>query len=167
MGKISNLLHIMKKALLFLLTTFLCTSLFAWQWNKEGNLVTISANSKSSFVSYYSTAPWFDDEIKELHIVINEGITSIEPSCFQGSKNIVSVTIPDSCTIIKEDAFRDCPNLFNVSIPTNTKLVIKDRAFYDCPNLTPVITGSKTVLGKDVFKLSQPKIGTVQSVIKG
>ena len=157
----------MKKAFLFLLTTLLCSSLFAWEFSKAGNLVTILANAKSTFVSYYSAAPWFDPETEELHLVINEGITSIEASCFAGSKNIVSVTIPDSCKVIKQGAFANCPNLQHVSIPTSTKLVIEDKAFYDCPNLTPVITGSNTVLGKDVFGLSKPKVGTVQSVIRG
>ncbi|WP_241767249.1 leucine-rich repeat protein [Flavobacterium psychrophilum] len=43
--------------------------------------------------------------------------------------NLTSVTIPNSVTTIRENAFADCPDLTSVTIP-NSVTSIGDRGFF-------------------------------------
>ena len=52
-----------------------------------------------------------------------------------------SFTIPDSVTVIKDEAFKDCTMLYDITIP-NSVTVIGYGAFDSCRNLTSVTLGN-------------------------
>ncbi len=64
-------------------------------------------------------------------------INAIGKKAFLYDRSIISVTIPDSVTIIDEEAFYYAENLTSVIIPDSIS-IIADRAFGACFNLTGV-----------------------------
>ncbi len=75
-------------------------------------------------------------------ITINEGITSIDDSAFNGCPNLQSVSLPAGLTNIGQMAFNGCASLESIVIPegVNSALYV---AFADCPNLrSATIPGS-------------------------
>lgn len=95
-------------------------------------------------------------------------VVSIEYDAFQAKDSLVSVTIPDSVTLIgygafracsklksvvigksvetiSEYAFRDCKSLEKIVIPDSVKR-IRESAFYGCENLTSVDFGNSLVI---------------------
>ncbi len=68
----------------------------------------------------------------ESNVVIPEGIKRIAPNCFENHTEITAITLPESMTVIGEDAFSGCTNLKTVSGGNNIR-EIRDRAFLHCP----------------------------------
>jgi len=64
-------------------------------------------------------------------------VTEIGEVAFQGHKTLESVVIPNSVSIIKEEAFSFCDNLANVVIGKNVA-VVEEWAFYSCDKLESV-----------------------------
>ena len=62
------------------------------------------------------------------YIEIPETVETIAPACFIGHTEILGVKIPDSVTIIGEEAFKDCTSLREVHGAANV-VKIQDRAF--------------------------------------
>lgn len=62
------------------------------------------------------------------YVQIPEIVETIAPACFLGHSEILGVNIPDSVTIIGEEAFKDCSSLQEVHGATNV-VKIQDRAF--------------------------------------
>ncbi len=82
--------------------------------------------------------------------IIKQGTTKIEPEefAFEGIKGII---IPDTVTVIGEDAFTCCDNLTQVEIP-NSVIDIRKTAFYMCENLQIVtIPNSVKHIGRAAF----------------
>ena len=80
----------------------------------------------------------------ETDIVIPETIpdvgtvTTIGSSAFRyNCQNLESITLPDSITKIKYDAFRDCLSLKDINIPDKVE-EIGENAFRNCPSLTGI-----------------------------
>lgn len=65
---------------------------------------------------------------------------SIKEHTFAGCKGLTSVTIPDSVTLIEEEAFYGCTNLESIKFEENSQLTYIDiNAFRDCTSLKRVI----------------------------
>ena len=142
----------MIKKTILLIGTLLCAcSLFAWEWEKEGDTVTILPNEKSTILNASEDAPWFNDENEKLKIIISECITEIYDGTIKGSKNIASVIVGSTVKRIGKEAFANCSNLEFVDL-SESLLSIDDRAFYDCPKLnTLLVPGENTEIGKDIL----------------
>ena len=67
---------------------------------------------------------------------IPDGVETIAPACFIGHEEIEGVKIPDSVTIVGEEAFKDCTNLSSASF--SNCMVIPYEAFAGCSNLSEV-----------------------------
>lgn len=77
----------------------------------------------------------------EIHVVIPDGVTTIEKGAFKSS-NVISVTVPDSVTIIGYSAFQWCEYLNKITLSKNLTVIGKD-AFYGCGSLTSVVIPEK------------------------
>ena len=64
-------------------------------------------------------------------------VTSIGKNAFSRCKDLISVDIPNSVTIINGYAFELCSNLTEIIIP-NSITVIGEWAFYNCSGLTSI-----------------------------
>lgn len=62
------------------------------------------------------------------YVEIPNNVETIAPACFLGHSEILGVNIPDSVTIIGEEAFKDCSSLQEVHGAENV-VKIQDRAF--------------------------------------
>ena len=79
-------------------------------------------------------------------------VTEIGAGCFYEDDTIISVAIPNSVTIIREEAFAYARNLKKVSIPDSVT-TIEGRAFRDCTLLTGItIPDSVTKIGDGAFR---------------
>ena len=71
------------------------------------------------------------------NVKIGEGTEIIDYLAFENCTNLMSITLPNSITHIKDEAFRNCTNLTNIQLPYNLT-EIGDDAFYDCTSLINV-----------------------------
>ncbi len=83
---------------------------------------------------------------------IPDGTTLIYGKAFQGCKNLYRITMPDTVTSIKEDAFRDC-QLTKISLSKNLKEISKN-AFRECNIIDIEIPDTVTCIGEDAFRLN-------------
>ena len=97
-------------------------------------------------------APWWYDGKKVTRIIIEDGVTTIGASAFDGFRNLTSVTIPNSVSSIGSDAFVWCESLTTITIPSNVTS-IGSGAFTGCTGLTSITVLTPTLLriNRDVF----------------
>ena len=69
--------------------------------------------------------------------MIPDGVISIVHGAFMGSKELKSITLPDSLEHIGEDVFRDCTGITSIVLPNGIEM-IEYGAFWDCINLANV-----------------------------
>ena len=75
---------------------------------------------------------------KELtSITIPDSVTDIGVTAFAGSRNLVTVKMADSVESVGEEAFRDCIKLKNVRLSNSLK-VIEKWTFANCRSLTQI-----------------------------
>jgi len=99
-------------------------------WKIDSGCLTIAGSGEISS----NSPPWEDEKYSIKSIVIQNDITSINSSAFEGYTNLTSVTIPNSVKRICYSAFADCSNLTSVSIPSSVK-EIWAWAFSGCTKL--------------------------------
>lgn len=108
------------------------------------NLQEIDANTASlvSYIPYDSSATVTNAWIKIPTEVGGYHVVSIEPGCFDDAKNlkdnITRLTIGDSVTDIKAEAFKEMEKLQWVDIGSGVRN-IESRAFADCRELQNVV----------------------------
>ncbi len=69
------------------------------------------------------------------------GLTSIGEDAFHDCANLTNITIPNSVTSIDRNAFYGCAGLTSIIIP-NTIVSLESMAFYNCSGLTSIIIPS-------------------------
>ncbi|MCR5479834.1 MAG: leucine-rich repeat protein [Ruminococcus sp.] len=85
------------------------------------------------------------------NIIIPDSVTIIGENAFKECETVVSIVIPDSVIIIEESAFEDCTELNEITLP-NGLIKIEGWAFYGCKRLkTITIPSSVNNIGKSVF----------------
>ncbi len=91
------------------------------------------------------------------HIVIGEGITSID-HCFFNLNNLKTLSLPDTLKEIKGGSFIACYNLRSFTLPESVTVI--DNAFNECFNLewVNIPKNIKTLCGFGYAKLSHVEI---------
>ena len=83
--------------------------------------------------------------------IIPNSVTVIGDEAFAYCSRLISIDIPNSVTVIGDKAFIRCWRLTSIDIP-NSVTVIGDEAFRDCTGLTSIdIPNSVTKIGEDAF----------------
>ena len=78
-------------------------------------------------------------------------VTSLGASCFEGCKNLTSITIPSSVTSLSESCFWNCSGLTSITIPSSVTS-LGDYCFDGCKGLTSItIPSSVTSIGDNCF----------------
>ena len=84
-------------------------------------------------------------------MTLNEGLTTIKESTFEGCSSLASIIIPNSVKTIGMSVFSGCSSLISIEIP-KTVTSIDKNAFYGCTSLTTVVIGDGVIrIGKNAF----------------
>lgn len=98
------------------------------------------------------------------YVEIPDTVETIAPACFLGHSEILGVRIPDSVTIIGEEAFKDCTSLKEVHGGSNI-IKIQDRAFENTDLTELIIHEYVSQIGVGAFYCNDDETRTV--VFKG
>lgn len=127
-----------------------CGNNLTWVLDVRGRL-TISGKGNMDNYATYPSAPWYDYRDRIFSVVIEDGVTSIGNSAFDGC-NISNIEIAQSVNRIGHWAFRGCSNLTRISIPEGVT-AIENSTFYSCINLkTITLPGSLTTVESAAFQ---------------
>ncbi len=107
-----------------------------WLFDECDNSLTISGYSDMNGFSQ-DNLPWNSYKNPIASVKIEDGLTSICNSAFNGCCNLISVSISDSVTSIAYSAFANCENLNSVTIG-NSATSIGESAFHNCHKLKQV-----------------------------
>ncbi|MBR5089347.1 MAG: leucine-rich repeat protein [Ruminiclostridium sp.] len=85
-------------------------------------------------------------------ISLPASVTTVDEYAFHGADKLTTVTFAKSkaTTLIYQNAFKDCKNLTNVSLPDGA--VVRKGAFDGCPNVKVTYKG-KTYTQKNMSSL--------------
>lgn len=94
-----------------------------WELDDKGTL-TISGSGK---IDTYPTIAWssYIEDIKK--VVIGEGVDDIGFNAFKDCVNMTEITLPDSLLEIGSDVFEGCKKLTNITIPQNVDYIEGDK----------------------------------------
>lgn len=134
-----------KYAFVFILTAIIIAPLFA---QIESNFrVAFTDDGSGVIVRRYSGT--------ELQVTIPAMIQympvkEIGQEAFRSS-NITSIVIPEGVTVIRENAFADCPALSSVTLPS-TLISIEEFAFSNCASLSTIVfPNNLKLIGRNAF----------------
>jgi hypothetical protein len=92
---------------------------------------------------------------KETNFIVPDSVTIVGDNAFSGCKLLQSVYIPDSVTSIGNNAFSWCESMDSVTIP-NSVTIIGENAFLQCKSIQSVfIPDSVTSIGKNAFYMCE------------
>lgn len=78
-------------------------------------------------------------------------VNSIGCGAFANSKEVLSISLPNTIKVIEQDAFTHCTNLTSLNIP-NSVITIQNWAFYGCTNLSKIVFGNQIkTIGRKIF----------------
>ena len=129
-----------------------CGTNVTYTYNSTTKALTIQGSGRMT--NYYSSSdtPWNSYRTNIKTVIIEDGVTSIGNSAFEGCTGLTSVTIPNSVTSIEWYAFSGCSGLTSITIP-NSVTSIGGNAFERCWGLTSVtIPNSVTRIEGHTFK---------------
>ena len=108
-----------------------------WDFDWDTYTLTISGNGEMEGceegdvgLTRVTVAPWNSVKALVRHVVIEEGVTSVNKDAFNGYSLIESVKLPQTLRTIGEDAFHSCTSLRSIDIPAGVER-IEDTLFDD------------------------------------
>lgn len=115
-------------------------------WTLADGVLTISGTGRM-----ISPSGWKNLRSSVTSIVVEEGVTSICTSAFDGCSNAVSVSLPSTLTNISASAFCNCKSLTEVVIPEGVE-TIGHNLFTNCSGLVSLtLPGTLTTLADSAF----------------
>jgi hypothetical protein len=99
------------------------------------------------------TAHTYDPTTKVGVMTFSGDVKKVPSGGFNGNANLMTISLPETVTIIYGNAFKNCTALTEITIPASVGK-INTEAFYGCIMLSAVYCKSATppTLGTDVFK---------------
>lgn len=120
-------------------------------WALSGTTLTISGTGPMYDFTYSEPAPWADYANAVVHVVLEEGVTSVGAMSFYRMEKLLDVSLPESLESIGESAFYDCSVLSGVVIPAGVT-EMGSSAFGYCGMMDSVtIPSGVTTLENDLF----------------
>ena len=117
-----------------------CGENLKWTYLQESKTITISGTGEMYAFYLSESRPWRDiEKIETLNV--EEGVTSIGASSFEGRSDLKNVNLPSSLKRIEEAAFQNCYGINSIIIPNNVVL-IDNYCFYHCTSLSSVTLSS-------------------------
>jgi len=118
-----------------------CGDHLTWILSTDG-ILTISGTGAMSDYEYVAESetidsPWYAYRRSIKKVVIEDGVTSIGNSAFEGCKAMTEIVLPDGLTSIGESAFYECSSLAGIDLP-DTIETIGERTFTLCDSLSSV-----------------------------
>ena len=127
-----------------------CTGLTSVYINDLEAWCKIDFENQNANPLYYTGELYLNNKLVT-NIEIPNTITIIKNNAFCGYESLFSITIPNSVTSIGQAAFSGCSGLTSVTIP-NSVTSIGGHAFYGCSGLTNItIPNSVTNIGDGAF----------------
>ena len=115
-------------------------------WTLSSGVLRISGSGKMT-----ASSGWKYLKSSITSIVVEEGITSICTSAFEGCSAATSVSLPGTLTNIGANAFCNCKGLTEIDIPEGVR-TIGGNAFTNCTGLIRVtLPGTLTTLADSAF----------------
>ena len=119
-----------------------------WTLNTSTGLLRVTGEGEMRSMPSWNYS--YSAQIKT--VIIEEGVTNIGYDAFADCTNLTQITIPGSVTGIDTSAFENCTALTSIILP-DTLTYIGGEAFYGCTALTSiVIPNSVTGLGWSAFE---------------
>ena len=121
-----------------------------WTLYDSGELVIEGTGAMRNYGE--GLAPWyFDISLSIISVTILEGVKTIGCNAFYNCTNLSDISIPSSISWIGDYAFYHCVNLTNITIP-NGVTILGSYAFSGCSSLTRVnIPYNVTSIGSGAF----------------
>ncbi|MCF0230274.1 MAG: leucine-rich repeat protein, partial [Parasporobacterium sp.] len=118
-----------------------------WSLDDYGTLTISGTGTMPSYGSDIAdpSAPWYSRRSSVKKVVIQNGVTSISRSAFEGCSNMTSISIPSSVTEIGRGCLRNCSSLASITIPAGA--TFGTNPFSGCSSLRTVVWGSRTISG--------------------
>ena len=127
-----------------------CGANLTWTLYADGELVISGTGEWYGYIKA-SYAPWYELRAQVTKITVNEGIKRIGAYAFAYCYNAVSASLPESATVIDNNAFYECRALQSVNVPYYTTY-IGAYSFYNCNKLSGVSLGAYlTQIGEYAF----------------
>ncbi len=117
-------------------------------YTNNGTMVTFTGSQSHLFIpNTYTTIPdafAFRPFSSVTHIIIQNGVDTINSSAFNRYSNLQNIILPNTLTGIGNNAFYNCSNLTSINIPSSV-LSITDNIFRNCSNLATITVESANV----------------------
>lgn len=155
-------------------------------WYYRKGVMVVNGEGEFDYAYRLEKDNQYDDlRIKVKWLVINEGITKLALSSFDGFINLEMVLLPDSMTNLSVDSFRNCFKLKHITIPDNVKVItsgvfansglidvvipdntvwIKDFAFSHCYDLEIVLPDNIERVSRYAFGEVGYKLGVLVKI---
>ncbi len=117
-----------------------------WTFDWETGTLTIEKGifNTSGMMKDDYPYPWHNQGLnwQIRHAIIGDGLTNISEEAFKDCGNLLDVSIPSSVTKIESGAFSGCISLTEITI-SDSVTIIESGAFYRCTGLESVTIGKK------------------------
>ena len=112
------------------------TGNLSWMLYTNGTLIIKGGGTMPNYSS--GDTPWSSYMNSINTVIIEAGVTSIGNNAFRGGTNIKSVKMPNSITVIRENAFSDCNNIIEITFFATVpqQIEIRNDAFSNVEKAT-------------------------------
>ena len=116
-----------------------CGDYVMWKLDAHNTLTIYGSGPMENYDSFYGPlAPWFDQRNGIVKVVVESGITELGDNAFYDCTNLANITIPDSVSNIRWATFSGCSSLESITIPDSVTR-IGSYAFSNCSGLTTIV----------------------------